>query len=228
MTITTRALIIFAKEPVPGRVKTRLSPPFTPEQAAALYDCMLRDVLAKADHLTDVTPIIYFLDEPGAAAFFQTQFPQLESRPQRGADLGARMAAAFSESFERGFGQVAIIGTDLPDLPVAQIVQAFAHLDEPRVDAVFGPSVDGGYYLVGLKRLWPELFQGIPWSTGEVLRLSLERTAKSRILTRLLATWHDVDRSEDLKRPELHDEENGALRTRQFLAELGIAGQHGG
>jgi rSAM/selenodomain-associated transferase 1 len=214
-----RALIIFAKRPAPGHVKTRLCPPLTSLQAAELYHCMLRDVVAKADRLPGVTPFLYYQDEPAAAAFFRAEFPHLANRPQQGADLGERMATAFQELFAQGFGQVAIIGTDLPDLPPAYIEQAFALLEDAAVDAVYGPSADGGYYLLGLKQLWPELFTDIPWSTIAVLRLSLERAAAAGIRTALVPEWHDVDTVADLQREELRQETNDAALTRAFIAE---------
>lgn len=214
-----RALIIFAKRPVPGQVKTRLCPPLTPLLAAELYDCMLRDVLAKADRLPGVSVFLYYQDEPDAARFFHELCPAFSCRPQKGADLGARMASAFQELFAEGFYQAAIIGTDLPDLPMAHLHQAYAMLDDATVDAVYGPSEDGGYYLLGLKEHRAVLFEGIPWSTGDVLCLSLERAAVAGIRTALLPVWHDVDDIADLQRPALRLETNDAPLTRAFIVE---------
>ncbi|HLO25188.1 MAG TPA: TIGR04282 family arsenosugar biosynthesis glycosyltransferase, partial [Geobacteraceae bacterium] len=113
-----KGLIIFAKRPVPGRVKTRLSPPLSPEQAAGLYRCMLEDILAKAAIIPGVEKWIFYETDTGAPAFFAGIAPGMACTHQRGADLGERMASAFAELFAMGYGRVAIIGTDIPDLPL--------------------------------------------------------------------------------------------------------------
>jgi uncharacterized protein len=216
----SKALIIFAKQPVAGRVKTRLCPPLTPARAADLYGCMLQDVLAKAARLPEVTSLLFYQDEPGAADWFAGQFAALARFPQQGADLGERMATAFGQAFARGFTTVAIVGSDSPDLPPERIDRAYRLLESGEADAVFGPSEDGGYYLLAMQRLYGELFQGIEWSTGTVLEKSLDRAAAAGIRTALLPTWHDVDTAADLERPELRDETNGAPATRNFLNRL--------
>uniref|UniRef100_UPI0026367E0D TIGR04282 family arsenosugar biosynthesis glycosyltransferase n=1 Tax=Geobacter sp. TaxID=46610 RepID=UPI0026367E0D len=135
--------------------------------------------------------------------------------------LGERMAGAFRRAFDRGCRRVAIIGTDSPDLPLAFIGWAYELLADPAVDAVFGPSEDGGYYLLALKRFHPALFAGIPWSTDKVLELSLARAAEAGLATALLPPWYDVDTADDLRRPGLMVPESTAPLTREFL--LGLA-----
>ena len=215
-----QALIIFAKRPVAGQVKTRLSPPLSPEEAAGLYACMLRDVIAKAGGFAGIAPLLFYQDEPAAAAWFRRAFPHMALFPQEGADLGERMANAFRLAFALGHRTVVIIGSDSPDLPVEYLRQACRLLEEGDAEAVFGPSEDGGYYLLGMKRLWPELFTGIEWSTAAVLAESLARGAAAGIRTALLPSWHDVDTAEDLLRPELRDEQNEAPLTRRFIEKL--------
>jgi len=210
-----RALIIFARHPTPGRVKTRLSPPLTAAEAAELYRCMLLDILEKTERLVGTERFIFYEDEPGAADFFRRQ-AAAEIFPQRGKDLGERMAAAFACVLSRGFTQAAIIGTDSPDLPLAFIEEAFARLEDAGTDAVFGPAEDGGYYLLALKRLHRELFRDIPWSSGDVLAQSLERCAASGIGVSLVPGWYDIDTAADLRRPGLA-EANGAPRTGEFI-----------
>lgn len=221
---SSKSLIIFAKQPVAGRVKTRLCPPLTPAQAADLYGCMLADVLAKAARLPGVTSLLFYQDEAGAAAWFATHAPALARFPQLGSDLGARMAAAFGQAFRLGATTVAIIGSDSPDLPPDRIGQAYRLLANGQTDAVFGPSEDGGYYLLAMNRLHGELFRGIEWSTGTVLEKSLARAKAAGIRTALLPTWHDVDTAADLARPELRDETNDAPMTRSFLNRLRAKG----
>lgn len=212
-----KGLIIFAKRPAPGRVKTRLSPPLSPEQAAELYRCMLLDVLAKAATLPGVDKRIFYEPEEDAAAFFAETAAGMECFPQNGKGLGEKMANAFSELFAMGYGRVAIIGTDLPDLPMGYVEEAFGRLESGEIDAVFGPSEDGGYYLLALREPHGELFRDVPWSSGEVLAKSLERAEEAGVRVSLLPTWHDVDTAGDLHRLELLDAGNGAPRTREFL-----------
>jgi rSAM/selenodomain-associated transferase 1 len=216
-TMFKKALIIFAKRPVPGRVKTRLSPPLSPEQAAELYRCMLEDILAKTATLAGVDKRIFYEPDENAAAFFSGIAAGMTCAPQEGKDLGERMANAFGELLAAGYGRVAIIGTDLPDLPLACVEDAFRLLESGEGDAVFGPSEDGGYYLLAMGELHGELFRDVPWSTGEVLEKSLARAKEAGVRVALLPVWHDVDTADDLHRPELLDEGNGAPLTREFI-----------
>jgi len=211
------ALIIFARHPVPGQVKTRLSPPLSPEEAAELYRCMLEDILARTESLAGLERYLFFEGGDGEAAYFARTAPDMARFLQQGDDLGARMAAAFRRVFADGHGIAVIIGTDSPDLPVTYIQEACERLQQGNIDAVFGPSGDGGYYLLGMGKLHGGLFRNITWSSDMVLRESLQRAAEEGLRVALLPGWHDVDRPEDLMRPELRDEQNGAPRTRKFL-----------
>uniref|UniRef100_A0A831UBG8 Glycosyltransferase n=1 Tax=Geobacter metallireducens TaxID=28232 RepID=A0A831UBG8_GEOME len=213
----SKALIVFAKRPSPGRVKTRLTPPLTPEEAAELYRCMLLDILAKTGQMTAVDRLLFYEQGEGAPEFFAETVGTVGSYPQEGEGLGERLAAAFERTFSLGYNAAAVIGTDSPHLPAAFIEQALELLDDPGVDAVFGPTEDGGYYLLAMKRLRRELFEGIPWSTPEVLKDSLARAAAAGMATALLPLWHDVDTAADLLRPELVDPGNGAPLTREFI-----------
>ncbi|GFE56203.1 TIGR04282 family arsenosugar biosynthesis glycosyltransferase [Geobacter sp. AOG1] len=219
-----QALIIFAKRPVPGRVKTRLIPPLTAVEAARLYECMLRDILRRTSRLTGMDRLIFNTDEPAATTYFRRLAPGIPLFPQQGEDLGARMASAFSTAFARGYQDVAIIGSDSPDLPLAFIENAFAHLTNGE-EAVFGPSEDGGYYLVALGQMHAELFDGIEWSRNDVLARSLGKAAEAGIRVALLPGWYDVDTVEDLQRPELRNGANDAPLTREFIeSRLGTRG----
>lgn len=211
------ALLVFAKKPIPGRVKTRLVPALSPEEAAELYQRMQLDIFSKVGHLAGVEWVVVYEQGRGAAEYFAAAGQAARLVPQEGADLGAKMANAFREAFRRGYGAAVIIGTDSPDLPLAFIAEAYARLRQPAVDAVFGPSADGGYYLVGAKRPLPELFTGIPWSTGEVLARSLARAAAAGLAVELLPPWYDVDEVADLRRPGLIAPDNDAPLTRDFL-----------
>ena len=211
-----KALIMFAKRPVPGRVKTRLSPPLSPGEAAELYRCMLLDLLAKGGALAGVDPWLFHEPDAEAAPFFAEVAPGMPCAPQDGTDLGERMANAFRR-LATGYGGIAIIGTDLPDLPMAYVEEAFRRLDAGEADAVLGPADDGGYYLVAMGELHAELFRDVPWSSEEVLATTLARAEEAGIAVSLLPVWHDVDTVDDLQRPELLDAANGTPLTREFI-----------
>lgn len=212
-----RALAIFAKTPLPGLVKTRLTPPLSPEEGADLYRCMLLDTVARVRTLRIDTFIFYDGDE----AFFQCIAPEMPLIPQSGAGLGERLEHAFSMLASLGYGSRAVIGSDAPDLPLAYIREAFELLATGR-NAVFGPAEDGGYYLVALNCGNGKLFSDIPWSTPQVLERSLQRAEEEGLPTGLVPAWYDVDSIDDLYRPGLTDPLNGAPLTRRFIAQLGM------
>ncbi|RII26362.1 MAG: hypothetical protein CXR31_11775 [Geobacter sp.] len=216
-----QALIIFAKRPVPGQVKTRLIPHLAADEAARFYECMLRDTISRTSRLAGIDRLIFFMEEPEAVGYFHRLAPGIPLFPQQGEDLGERMANAFRSAFSCGYREVVIIGSDSPDLPLPCMESAFVRLVTGEAEAVFGPSDDGGYYLVALNKMHAELFSGIEWSRSDVLAKSLVKVAEAGIRAALLPGWYDVDRIEDLKRPELRDGTNGAPLTRQFIENLG-------
>jgi uncharacterized protein len=195
-------LLVFAKAPVPGRVKTRLAGELGTEGAADLYRKMGRLVVDRVRSGPWRTLILY--DPPGEEASVRQWLGDggdLEFRPQSGGDLGLRMAEAFAGAFGPGprIAPVVVIGTDAPGLDGALVAEAFTALNRALgPDLVLGPATDGGYYLLGLRSPEPELFQGLPWSTNRVLGLTLERARKLGLTLSLLRPLSDVDRPEDL------------------------------
>ena len=124
---------------------------------------------------------------------------QYQYLPQRGEDLGARMAHCFHEAFSKGFHRVVLIGSDLPDLPAEIIDEAFTSLE--KIDSVIGPAYDGGYYLIGFNKgsFTPEVFSGIEWSTETVLQKTLDILKNQKRTVHHLPRWGDIDTLEDLK-----------------------------
>lgn len=197
------ALVIFAKAPIPGQVKTRLCPPLTPDEAATLHGSFVLDTLerTKTAVMKLKLPIDRYLAcAPSSAHVF---FRIMEERQsvklidQAGDDLGARMNQAFTSLFAQGYRQVVLIGTDVPTLPLHHFTQALTSLENH--DLVLGPALDGGYYLIGLKRPIPELFANIPWSTDQVLRLTQEKASAIGLKASLIQPWRDVDTIADLQ-----------------------------
>ena len=221
-----RLLIVMARDPAAGSVKTRLQPPLTPEESAALYECFLRDRLEEASLLTGIDVAVAFTPAGAGealAAFVPSAFRLF---PQRGDTLTERLAAATSSAFAEGYGTVAVTDSDSPDLPGEYILQAFRLL-EGEADAVFGPCRDGGYYLAGLRKERPGIFEDIPWSTSRVLEASLARAASMGLRTACLPPWQDIDTFDDLREFALRHARgaDGAApcrRTLAFLEEMRI------
>ena len=197
------ALVIFAKAPIPGQVKTRLCPPLTPDEAATLHGSFVLDALerTKAALLTFRLPAVRFLAcAPSSTHVFFKILAERHGVPlldQQGKDLGERMHQAFVDCFAQGFTKVVLVGTDVPSLPLTHYQQAFGALEAH--DFVLGPARDGGYYLVGLTRPAPELFHDIPWSSDRVLAATRDRADRAGLRTALLQTWRDVDTIDDLQ-----------------------------
>jgi rSAM/selenodomain-associated transferase 1 len=216
--VSGTAVVVFAKAPRPGGVKTRLCPPLSAAAAARLYRCFVLDVLDRVRALDGITPAVAYAPRRGRR-FFAAVRPRMLLIPQAGADLGARMAGVFQRLFERGFEAVVLIGADSPTLPPAYLRRAILAVHRADLDGVIGPSEDGGYYLIGLRRPCPELFSGIAWSTGRVLAQTRARARRAGRRFRVLPTWYDVDTARDLRRlaTELRRQRGGLTRTRRLL-----------
>jgi rSAM/selenodomain-associated transferase 1 len=183
-------LAVFARSPVPGQVKSRLSPALPAHLAAALYSGLLADTFAAALGAEPDEGTVYWADEPG------TPPAGLKACTQRAGDLGERLRHAFEELLTGVEDRALILGSDTPALTSAHVRTAFAALE--TCDVVLGPTVDGGYWCVGLKRPAPELFRDIPWSTREVLTRTLVRAHGSGLRVATIATLDDLDTPLDL------------------------------
>lgn len=188
-----RLLGIFVKEPVAGRVKTRLCPPLQPKESARLYEIAMRETIDRFS-AADVPVVLFYA---GSDSYFQKKFPSLPLWPQSGDDLGARMNQALTQLLTCGCDAAVLIGSDSPDLPERQVSEAFAALQSH--DAVVVPAADGGYVLVGVSTPCPELFRDIPWSTGHVLAMTRQRSIQHGIAFREIGGWQDIDDSASLK-----------------------------
>ena len=189
-------LAVFAKRPIPGQVKTRLTPALSPEAAAGLYWAMVEDTWASASKLPDVD-LHLFVDQPWEG--FNALAGQRPVQLQTNADLGSRMLACLQMLTSPNLNSSVIIGTDSPTLPPAHIQAAFALLENDS-DAVLGPAEDGGYYLVGCRRPHPEMFQGVAWSGDETLAQTRSAFDAQGYQTHLTPLWRDVDVIEDVRR----------------------------
>ena len=192
------ALLVFAKEPRPGAVKTRLSPPFSAEQAAAFYACLLGDVLevsAAAAARLGLAPFLYVAPAEACAAVAERAPAGFGARAQRGADLAARMAHALAETASAGYAPLLLRGSDSPLLGEATLAAALAALEE--ADLALCPDLDGGYNLVALRRPVPGLFDHA-MSTATVLADTLANARRLGLEARVLEPGFDVDTAADL------------------------------
>jgi hypothetical protein len=193
-----RAIIIMAKVPAAGEVKTRMQPFLTPTQSAELAFCLLQDTISKAESLKNQLIIAY---SPMERRDFFNGFSQhnLTLVPQYGQDLGERMFHTFEFAFEQNLDSAVMIGTDSPTFPPELITQAFEHL-ENSADIVLAPTEDGGFYLIGLKTLKKEIFENVQWSSPETFSQTKENIARQNLSLREIQAWYDVDTIEDLRR----------------------------
>jgi rSAM/selenodomain-associated transferase 1 len=176
-------LLVIAKSPVPGRVKTRLTPPCTPEQAARLAGAALLDTLAAVSRTRRAARRVLVLD--GAAGPWLPR--DMEVVPQRGEGLAARLAAAF----QAAAGPAFLIGMDTPQVTPALLDAGLAALE--HADAAFGPALDGGYWGIGLRRPDPAVFHDIPMSDPSTGAAQRSRLTELGLTTTLLPPLRDVD-----------------------------------
>lgn len=192
-------LLVFAKAPTPGYVKTRLIPTLTPQQAASLHTRLVKQSLHTATH-AKLCPIELWCSPNTHETFFAdcAQHYGVSLQQQQGEDLGARMAHALASSLSETRCAV-LIGTDCPPLNADDLAEALDALSTSH-DAVLGPAEDGGYYLIGLRQAVPELFENIPWGSNEVLHSTTVRMESLGLRWHTLRLLWDLDRPEDLQR----------------------------
>jgi len=215
------AVAVMVKVPGATPVKSRLHPALTPDRATELYRCFLLDRLDALAKVPDIEPVVAFTPADAAhelAALVPTGFRCIA---QRGPDLGARLDTVLASLLADGHRGAIAIDSDSPTLPMGYVAEAARVLGSGSADVVVGPCDDGGYYLVGLAAPRPTLFERIPWSTSDVLPLTLKRAEDLGLSLHLLPPWFDVDTEADLRR--LHAEmgsDGGPPRTLAFVRQL--------
>jgi len=191
-------LVIMAKEPAPGKVKTRMVPPLTLGEASLLYESFLKDTIDLVAGIEGIRPGLAYAPA-SSADYFRNLLPaEFHLFPQVEGDLGRKIEGAFDDLFSLGARAVCLMNSDGPDLPPENLRTAFQWLSGGRADAVFGPNHDGGYYLVGLREP-ADIFGGIPWSTSGTLAATMKAAEAAGLRSRLLPSWPDLDTADDLR-----------------------------
>jgi rSAM/selenodomain-associated transferase 1 len=182
-------LIVFVKNGGPGKVKTRLAKTIGDENAFIIYQQLVEITKDAACNLKQIDVHVYFSENIEENDFnFATTFVQ------QGNDLGAKMKNAINNGLSIGYKKVVLIGSDLPDMSSSIIDESMEHLNNH--DIVFGPAKDGGYYLVGMNKMYSTIFENKPWSTNELLKITINELSDKKI--HLLKTLNDIDDYDDL------------------------------
>jgi len=189
-------IIVLARQPQVGRTKTRLCPPLSWQDAAALYEALLLDTLSLVSALQGID-LAVAITPPESQPYFERIAPAgTLLLPIEGSDIGDCLSQVIKIVLRMGYCKALAFNSDGPSLPPEYLQQAIDYLD--RYDLVLGPGHDGGYYLVGMRRAASEIFRGIAWSTDKVLSQTLERARGLGLQVGLTPPWYDVDTADDL------------------------------
>jgi rSAM/selenodomain-associated transferase 1 len=215
------SLLVFAKVPRPGTVKTRLTPALTPAEAARLYTAFLRDTLRQVVQLE--VDVRLYLAPPLPEGGIDGLPAEVSVHTQTGDGLGERMKQAFRESLGDGVERAVVMGSDHPTLPSSFLWQAFRSLDDPQSLCV-GPTEDGGFYLLGMTSVYPQLFDDMAYSHSEVFSETLARAERTDAEITVLPEWYDVDTPRDLGRmlADLDTDRVDAPNTRRIAERLDL------
>jgi len=228
------AMGIMIKTPRNGFSKTRLSPPLSPEEAASISRCFLKDTSAAIEALSHEDPFVVGVaiytptgSEANLAELLPLGFKMIA---QREGDFGVRLLGATRDLFSVGFAAVCLVDSDSPTLPFHYLQDLATFLKEPKDRMVIGPCLDGGYYALGLRRAHQRLFEDITWSTDRVYGETVERSKEINLTAITLPAWYDVDDRLSLNRllselfPEGTNEDvpqgSPALYTKEFLRQI--------
>ena len=219
-----RCLIMFVRFPEQGQVKLRLAKDLGVEAATNLYRCFVEDLLGRFSR-KDYKLCIAFYPAEKEREVRELLGNEFSYMPQTGEDLGERMKLSFLRCFSEGARSVVLMGSDVPDLPIRIVDEAFRAL--LKYGAVIGPSVDGGYYLIGFREdtFCRDIFAGLPWGAVTVFQetMNILRTAGARV--HVLPVWQDIDRYEDITAAIRNSAHTGFAdsKTMLYLKMIGLA-----
>jgi uncharacterized protein len=228
------ALGVMMKTPQNGLSKTRLSPPLSAEEATSISRCFLKDTSAAIEELIREDPFVVgvavYTPVGSEANLGELLSPRFKMLAQREADFGRRLLGATEDLFSLGFSAVCLVDSDSPTLPFCHLQHLATLLKESVDRIVIGPCTDGGYYLLGLRRVHARLFEDIDWSTSRVYDQTIDRSKEIDLQAVVLPAWYDVDDQASLNRllselfPECAKEGapqgSPAPNTEQFLRQI--------
>ena len=228
------AIGVMLKTPRDGLSKTRLSPPLSAEEATGISRCFLKDTSAAIEELIREDPFLVgvavYTPVGSEANLGELLPPRFKMLAQREADFGRRLLGAIEDLFSLGFSAVCLLGSDSPTLPFCNLQHLATLLKESIDRMVIGPCTDGGYYLLGLRRVHARLFEDIDWSTNRVYGQTIDRSKEINLQAVVLPAWYDVDDQASLNRllselfPECAKERaphgSSAPNTEQFLRQI--------
>jgi hypothetical protein len=194
------ALVVCARVPLPGTVKTSLHPHLTDSQSATLYGRFLADTCEITQDVEGVDFFLAYSPEDDADAFKGIVPPPFRLFSQAEAEMGHRLAGIFERLMQEGYERVLVLKSDSPDLPICLLNQASDILASGRAEMVYGPSERDGFYLVGLRRWHRELFHDVDWDTPQLSSRVLRQARKLGMRVRRLPEWYEIDTVEDLRR----------------------------
>ncbi|MGD1152958.1 MAG: TIGR04282 family arsenosugar biosynthesis glycosyltransferase [Syntrophales bacterium] len=219
-----RCLVMFVRFPGQGRVKSRLAKDLGEEAATNLYRCFVEDLLERFSKESYRLRIAFYPAEK-EREMKEMLGDGFSYIPQSGEDLGERMKLSFLRCFSEGARSVVLIGSDIPDLPARIVDEAFLALD--RNEAVIGPSVDGGYYLLGFTKdtFNGDVFMGLPWGAGTVFQETMKILRRAGVPVHVLPVWWDIDKPEDIAALIENSEHTGFAdsKTMLYLKAIGLA-----
>ncbi|RKD29024.1 TIGR04282 family arsenosugar biosynthesis glycosyltransferase [Thermohalobacter berrensis] len=192
------AFILMTRVPIPGKTKTRLMEILTAEECAEIHRCFLKDLFNMFDYIkNDIDIYLTYTPEDSFDLMKDIVPDYIECFPQNGHDLGEKMLNAFKHIFNKGYSKVCLMGSDIPDIHYEEIKDSFKKLE--KSDIVIGPTFDGGYYFVGMKRIYKELFTGnLKWGNKTVLEGTVDIANSLGLKVDLLNKHRDIDTKDDL------------------------------
>ena len=219
--MTNATIAVFAKEPVPGTVKTRLIPPFDGKQSAKFAGALINDAICMVERVDGFkNKVLYYYPSSGIDYFKKSKGAGWAFEPQKGKDLGERLSDAFYKIIKKNSSPVVIIGTDSPGLPTSFIHTSIWALK--KYDIVIGPSRDGGFYLIGVSGYFPQLLKDIRWSTPNAYSDIIKNINSLNLTSYILPEWFDIDNIDDIhffiKKMKGIDEDSYS-HTKQFLSK---------
>lgn len=190
------ALILMTRVPIPGKTKTRLETHFTPEQCAELHTCFLKDIY-KASKAVSADVFVYFTPDRHRSKLSSILGREAVLRPQSDGGLGDRMLNAIRECLGEGYERCLLIGTDIPTVQAETLHAAFELLDYNEI--VIGPTLDGGYYLIGMRKAYNEVFDNTFYGVGSVFENTLQHIRQLGVSFSVLNQGYDIDTFGDLQ-----------------------------